>query len=139
MSSTKNAKILLADDNAAVLEQVCRLLRKDNQYDVISTVSDGSAVLHECLKHNPDVIVLDISMGELSGLEVANQLRGSECLAKIVFLTLHQDPEFVHAAMDAGGAAYVIKSRLGTDLISAIRAALLGNVFVSTNLLSEGT
>jgi two-component system, NarL family, nitrate/nitrite response regulator NarL len=113
VSSTKKAKILLADDNAAVLEQVCQLLRRDNQYDVISTVSDGSAVLHECLIHNPDVIVLDISMGELSGLEVANQLRGSECLAKIVFLTLHQDPDFVHAAMDAGGGGICHKIPFG--------------------------
>jgi DNA-binding NarL/FixJ family response regulator len=85
----------------------------------------------------PDVIVLDISIGKLSGIEVARHLRDSGCHSKIVFLTVHEDSDFLSAAMGVGGSAYVVKSRLNTDLISAIAAVLCGKVFVSPCLLYQ--
>ena len=125
--------ILLADDNSAVLSHVTRALRK--AYDIVAAVKDGESVLKEYPRLRPDVIVLDISMGDLSGIDVARRLRDSGCHSKIVFLTVHEDSDFVNAAMGTGASAYVVKSRMSTDLVSAIEAALAGKLFVSGSLL----
>ncbi|HXZ79073.1 MAG TPA: response regulator transcription factor [Terriglobales bacterium] len=125
--------VLLADNNSAVLDRVAKLLRAD--YNVVGAVKDGAAVLAESLRLNPDIIVLDISMGELSGIDVARRLRDSGCNSKIIFLTVHEDADFVNAAMGVGAAAYVVKSRLSLDLITAIHAVLTNKLFVSPNLL----
>ena len=129
--------VLLADDSSAIVRHVSRLLQRDNQYEVVATARDGAGVLREFQRFKPDVIVLDISMGELSGIDVARHLRDSGCYAKIVFLTVHEDSDFLAAAMGSGGSAYVIKSRLDIDLLAAIRAVLNGRHFVSANLLQE--
>lgn len=129
--------VLLADDNLTIVRHVSRLLERDNQYEVVATTGDGGGVLRAFERLKPDVIVLDISMGDLSGIDVARRLRDSGCYAKIVFLTVHEDSDFLAAAMGAGGSAYVVKSRLDIDLLAAIRAVLHGKHFVSANLLQE--
>ena len=127
--------VLLADDNPVILSHVRKLLGRNGQYEVVGAITDGGAVLPEYSRLRPDVIVLDISMGELSGIEVARTLVESGCNAKIVFLTVHEDSDFLNAAMGAGGSAYVVKSRVSTDLMSAIDAALSGKLFVSSSML----
>ncbi len=82
----------------------------------------------------PDVVVLDISMGEMGGLDVARRLVELGYSAKIVFLTVHEEQEFVCAAFAAGGSAYVVKSHLNSDLPRAVHAALDGKVFLSGHL-----
>ncbi len=128
--------LVLADDNRAVLDHVCKILGKDQRFEVVATFTDGANVLQQYWILKPDLVVLDISMGELSGIEIARQLRDAGCESKIVFLTVHEDFDFMNAAMGAGGSAYVVKSRLSTDLISAINAVLSDKLFVSSNLLS---
>ena len=76
-------------------------------------------------------------MGEVSGIDVARQLRDSGCSAKIIFLTVHEDRDYINAAIGAGGSAYVVKSRLNSDLVTAIDAALANKLFVSANLMYE--
>lgn len=127
--------VLLADDNRNVLDCVVNLLQAD--YDVVGAIGNGLTVLRDWHKLMPDVIVLDISMGEPSGIEVARQLRDAGCDSKLIFLTVHEDCDFVEAAMGAGGSAYVVKSRLSTDLITAIHAVLAGKLFVSPTLLNQ--
>ena len=117
------------------LDQVVRVLEED--YDVVIAVKDGHAVVGECLRLKPDVAVLDISMGDVSGLDLARQLRDSGSSSKVVFLTVHEDSDFVNAAVGAGGLAYVVKSRLSKDLISAINVVLADKFFVSATLLNE--
>lgn len=129
--------ILLADDNANILNHVGKMLEKERTYKVVAAVSDGAVVIREYSRLKPDVIILDISMGNLSGIEIARQLRDSGCSAKIVFLTVHEDTDYLNAAMGAGGSAYVVKSRLNLDLLSAIHAVLCNKVFVSGSLLYE--
>lgn len=129
------ASVLLADDNSAILEHVTKLLQRDNQFDVVAALADGSAVMAAYTRLKPEVIVLDISMGEVNGIDVARNLRDAGCQSKIVFLTVHEDSDFVNAAMGVGGSAYVVKSRLGTDLISAISAVLCDKLFVSSSLM----
>ena len=128
--------VLLADDNCTVLDHVRKMLEKEKDYKVVAVISDGAIVVREYLKLRPDVIALDISMGALSGIEIARQLRDSGCSAKIIFLTVHEDFDYVNAAMGAGGSAYVVKSRLNMDLFSAITAVLSNKLFVSPNLMS---
>ena len=131
------ASILLADDNSAVLTHVSKMLEKD--YDIVGAVRGGASVLLDWPRLKPDVIVLDISMGETNGIDVARHLRDSGCDSKIIFLTVHEDPDYVKAAMGAGGSGYVLKTRLGSDLGSAIHAVLSGKLFVSASLLYEGS
>ena len=129
--------ILLADDNSVVLNHVCRLLKKHKKYRVVGAVADGATVLEEYSRLRPDLIILDISMQGLSGIEVAQQLREAGCPSKIIFLTVHEDYDYLNAALGAGGSAYVVKSRLNVDLISAIEAVLCNKIFVSSSLLYE--
>jgi len=129
--------ILLADDNCSVLAHVSKMLQKQKKYKVVAAVSNGATVVSECLQLKPTVIILDISMGEQSGIDVARELRDSGCTAKIIFLTVHEDSDYMNAAMGAGGSAYVVKSRISLDLFSAIHAVLSNKLFVSPSLLNE--
>jgi DNA-binding NarL/FixJ family response regulator len=125
-----NARILLADDNTEILDHVSDML--DADYEVIGRVADGNAVCSNVQELKPDLIVLDISFGECSGIEIARRLQEQGYAGEIVFLTVHEDPDFVSAAIGAGGRGYVIKSRVNADLRPAVEAALLHRVFVST-------
>lgn len=133
----KKIRVLLADDNSDILEHVSTLLNADHHYEVVGALNNGTDVFHEYGRLRPDVIVLDICMQLVSGIDVARQLRDCGCSCKIVFLTVHEDLDFVHIAMEAGGAAYVAKSRLGMDLIPAIDSALSEKPFVSPSLAYE--
>ena len=130
----RKPSILLADDNTAILDVVSRLLRS-HQCNVIARVNDGANVVRECLRLRPEIIVLDISMDTLNGIDVARELVLSGCSSKIIFLSVHEDSDFVNAAMGAGGSAYVVKSRVATDLCSAIDAVLADKRFLSPTML----
>jgi two-component system response regulator DegU len=129
--------ILLADDNAPVLRHVGKMLEKEKNYKILAAISDGASVVPESLRLRPDVIILDISMGEISGIDIARTLRDSGCGARIVFLTVHEDADYMNAAIGAGGSAYVVKPRLSADLLSAIRAVLSNKLFVSASSMNK--
>lgn len=122
-------RVLVADDNPEVLDTVAEILKHDCL--VLESVLDGQSVLRDALSLRPDVIVLDISLGDLTGIEVARHLRDMGCAAKIIFLTVHENPDFIRAAFEAGASAYVFKSALGTDLLDAIEAVNAGETFIS--------
>ena len=131
----QSATILLSDDNSSVLEHVATMLEKEKSYKVVGIVSDGRAVVREYLRLRPDIVILDISLGDISGIDIAHELRDSGCRAKIIFLTVHEDPDYLNAGMGAGGSAYVVKSRLSQDLLCAIHAVLSNKLFVSPSLM----
>ncbi|HXZ28715.1 MAG TPA: response regulator transcription factor [Terriglobales bacterium] len=126
---TSRPRVLLADDNPEILDTVAEILKRECL--VLEAVLDGQSVLRDALTLRPDVIVLDISLGDLTGIEVARHLQEMGCRAKIVFLTVHENPDFIRAAFEAGASAYVFKSALGTDLIEAIEAVNAGETFIS--------
>ena len=128
-------RILLADDSPSML-QAARLILEP-EFQVVGMVDDGQAVLPATERLHPDIVILDSSMGTLSGLEAARLLTGIGTKAKIVFLTVHKDPEFVEEAFSVGAVGYVAKPRLGTDLLVAIREALVGHTFVSPDLATS--
>ncbi|MGC1415348.1 MAG: response regulator transcription factor [Candidatus Acidiferrum sp.] len=122
-------RILLADDHRRLLELVQGLL--EPTFDVVGCVKDGEALLEAAAKLQPDVIVTDISMPKLDGIEAAGRLRESGSTLKIVFLTVHADADFVQAVLNTGALTYVTKSRIDTDLVVAIGEALAGRMFIS--------
>jgi len=122
-------RVLLADDLTPVLSTVANLLKKS--FDVVGMVTDGQTALDSTLALKPDLVVLDISMPGMSGIEVARELRRRECKSKIVFLTVHQDSDILATCLAAGGLGYVVKVLMATDLIPALNEALADRVFVS--------
>jgi DNA-binding NarL/FixJ family response regulator len=127
--SAQLTRVLLADDHAAMLALIADALA--NEVFVVGSVGDGYELLAEAERLHPDVIVLDITMPRLDGIEAARQLRRSRQLARLVFLTVHEDADYARAALDAGGLGYVVKTRLASDLLPAIRAALADQTFIS--------
>lgn len=122
-------RVIVADDLPTVLTAVSALLC--DSFDVVSSVPDGKAALEQTLKLQPDLLVLDISMPFMSGIEVARELKRRGNKTKIVFLTVHEDTDILATCLSAGGLAYVLKVLMDTDLIPAINEALEGRVFVS--------
>jgi DNA-binding NarL/FixJ family response regulator len=124
------SRVVLADDLAAVLMEVAAMLKES--FDVVGVASDGRAALETTLRLKPDLVVLDISMPGLSGIEVARVLKKSGLSTKIVFLTVHEDRIILEACHAAGGLGYVIKVLMETDLIPAMKEALAGRSFTSS-------
>jgi len=119
----------LADDHSAMLDRVVELLSRE--FEVVGAVCDGQALLDAAAATNPDVIVSDVSMPIFSGIEVAQLLKKHGSKAKIIFLSVHEDPDFIKASVEAGVIGYVIKPRLASDLRLAIKRAIKGRSFVS--------
>jgi DNA-binding NarL/FixJ family response regulator len=127
--SVAKIRVVLADDHKAVAAKVRQVLCEE--FEVVAAVEDGSQAVDAVRLLDPDVLVMDISMPILDGLHAAKRMRKADCRAKIIFLTIHEDHDFVTAAFSAGASGYVTKARLTTDLVTAIREALLGHIFVS--------
>jgi DNA-binding NarL/FixJ family response regulator len=125
-------RVLLADDYAAVISRVRATL--EGEFDIVGTAGNGSDAVSAVLRLDPDVLVIDISMPLMDGLQAALALRDKRCRAKIIFLTIHGDTDYVRAAFAAGASGYVTKSRLSIDLIPAIREVVLGKRYLSAPL-----
>ena len=122
-------RVLLADDHDPILKKVRVVL--GDEFDVVGAVSNGRDAIAEVQRLDPDILVIDIAMPALNGFQAASQLVSCKVRTKIVFLTVHEDQDFVDAALNAGASGYVTKSRLTTDLLPAIREALHGGTYVS--------
>jgi DNA-binding NarL/FixJ family response regulator len=103
----------------------------EGEFHVVKTVGDGRALVEEAARLEPDIVVLDVSMPDLNGIEAAQRLQAAGTRARIVFLTVHDDPDYARAALLAGALGYVVKCRLVSDLPLALREALAGRRFVS--------
>jgi DNA-binding NarL/FixJ family response regulator len=125
----RKVRILLADDQPMIYGAVASLLKPT--YEIVACVGDGRALIRAAMRMKPEVIVTDISMPVLNGIEAANKLRDSGSTSRIIFLTIHQDLDYIKACFAAGALAYVSKPRMSTDLLSAIQEALVGHRFVS--------
>jgi DNA-binding NarL/FixJ family response regulator len=119
----------LADDHEAMLDRVADLLA--DECDVIGTAIDGRQALEAAMELKPDVLVLDISMPVMNGFETAYRLRQAGAKTRIVFLTVHDDPDYAGEALETGALGYVIKPRIASDLIAAINEVHAGRSFVS--------
>jgi DNA-binding NarL/FixJ family response regulator len=118
------ARILVADDHANMLERVARVLATD--YDVVAALPDGVKAVDGVIKLQPDLAIFDISMPGLTGLEAAAKLAKGGRSVRVIFLTVHEDQEFVDAARSVGAFGYVLKRNILTDLLPVVRRALNG-------------
>jgi DNA-binding NarL/FixJ family response regulator len=125
-------RVLLADDHEEVLARVRVILGED--FDIVGAVNNGRDAVEEAERLHPDVLVIDISMPILNGLQAVSQLRQTNHRTKIVFLTVHEDPDFVAAALSAGASAYVTKEDVTTDLLPAIYEVLQGGTYISQSI-----
>lgn len=126
------ARILVADDHIEMRTMIVQLLGRD--FDMLEPVGDGRALVEKATELDPDICLIDISMPLINGIEAAAQLGKIGSTAKIIFLTIHTDRDFVHAALRTGASGYVSKSRIASDLIAAISEVLAGRVFISPPL-----
>jgi DNA-binding NarL/FixJ family response regulator len=122
-------RILLADDHPGSMDRLEDLL--DPAFDIVGKVENGEALVAAALQLHPDVIVTDISMPILNGIDAALKLRQLGSRARIIFLTVHSGRNFELACIKAGGAGYVLKPRLADDLMPALREVLEGRMFLS--------
>ena len=123
------ARILLADDHKEMRDRVVRLL--GHEFEILDAVEDGSALLEAASTLRPDVCLLDISMPNVNGIEAATRLKARGATAKIIFLTIHEDLDFVQAALRTGASGYVVKRQMASDLRTAVKEALAGRIFIS--------
>lgn len=128
----KRPRVLLADDHRIVSEGLRTLL--EPEFDLVASVEDGRALVEETLRLDPDVVVADISMPLLNGIEAIRQLGKQGCRAKFVVLTMHADATYVGRALEAGARGYVLKHSAPSELLTAIRDALEGRVYVTPKL-----
>jgi DNA-binding NarL/FixJ family response regulator len=128
-------RVLLADDHTLVVEGFRRLL--EDQCELVGTVGDGRALLDAVLQLKPDIVILDISMPVLNGIDAARVLRAKHPHVKIVFITMHADPAYVRAAFEAGASAYLLKRCVGEELAHAMRAVRSGNFYVTPLITKE--
>ncbi len=125
----KRPRVLLADDHKALLDQLRRFL--ESEFEVVGTVGDGQALVIAAETFKPDVMVVDISMPVMTGIEAVRQILEKNPNAKVVFFSVHEDPAFVTAALGTGALGYVIKRRVAWDLVVAIQQALRGRSYIS--------
>ena len=122
-------RILLADDHLLVLEGFRRILER--QHELVGTVEDGRALLEAAKELQPDIVILDVSMPLLNGIDAAAQLKKICPRTKIIIVTMHADTEYVQSAFEAGATAYVLKRSAVDELEQAIRAAITGHSYIT--------
>jgi len=127
--------VLLADDHVVFTDGIIRILRE--HFDVVGTVRDGSSLFEAVSRLRPDVIVTDISMPTLSGLEGLRQLKGKHDESKVVFLTMHADPKLAAEAFRLGARGFVLKQSSGDELVKAIDEVLQGHKYMSAALTDD--
>jgi DNA-binding NarL/FixJ family response regulator len=125
-------RVVLADDHREVIAKIRGVL--GDEFEIIEAAENGNQAVIAVLELNPDIFVTDISMPVLNGLQAARRIQKANSRVKIIFLTIHEDRDFIAAAFSAGATGYVTKRRLSTDLVVAIQEALKGHTFVSDSI-----
>ena len=126
----RRTTILLADDHAIVKEGLVSLL-KEHGFDVVGAVGDGQALIEAAKRFQPDVIITDISMPKLNGLEALTRLTAAQIPSKIIILTMHNDADVATRAVRAGASGFLLKEAAGDELVNAIRQVIQGRIYLS--------
>ena len=129
LTTTNRTRVFLVDDHEAALRKFAHML--EPEFQVAGSATTGLDGVRAAIELRPDVVTLDMSMPDIDGLEAARKICTSGSAARIIFLTVHSDADYVAAALKAGALGYVLKSRAAQDLVAAIRSALMGEVFIS--------
>jgi DNA-binding NarL/FixJ family response regulator len=125
----KRARILLADDHSLILTGIRTLLGEE--FELVGAVEDGRALVEEALRLRPDIVILDIAMPLLNGIDAARQIRKAWPEAKLLFLTMHSDPLYLREALHVGASGYLLKSSAVEELQAAIASVLKGEIYLT--------
>ncbi|MCZ6690572.1 MAG: response regulator transcription factor [Planctomycetota bacterium] len=125
-------RVIVVDDHGPLLEQVQQLLAPE--FNVVGVLTDGDSAIEAVVRLAPDVLVLDLSMPGLSGIELARWARNLKLDLKIVILTVHEDQDLARESFDAGASGYVVKSRIVSDLTAALHEVLAGRSYLSPSI-----
>ena len=128
----KRIRVLLADDHKIVAEGLRSIL--EPEFELVGTVTDGRALIDATQELRPDVIVVDISMPLLNGIEAVSRIKKKAIKTKVIFLTMHSEVTYAARAMDAGASGYILKHAAPSELITAIRAAMQGKIFITPTI-----
>jgi len=131
----KKKRILLADDHKIITESLKNIL--EPTYEVVGMVEDGHMLVREAARLLPDVIIVDISMPKLNGLEAVRQIKKEGIGSKVIFLTMHPDVTYASNALDAGASGYVLKHSAHSELLQAVEKVLLGKMFITEKIAEE--
>jgi DNA-binding NarL/FixJ family response regulator len=124
-------RVLLVEDFLPFRKFICSTLKKNSELQIICEVSDGLEAVQKAEELKPDLILLDIGLPKLNGIEAARQIQKLSPQSKIIFVSQESSADMVEAALDCGALGYVVKTRTGSDLLAAIEAAILKKQFVS--------
>jgi two-component system, NarL family, response regulator NreC len=130
-------QILLADDHAVVREGLKHLIEAEPDMKVIGEAADGREAVDKAVRLAPEVTVMDVSMGEFSGVDATRQLRALCPATKILALTVHEDKSYLRELLDAGATGYVLKRAAGDELVRAIRAVATGGIYVDPRVAGK--
>ena len=131
MDSNPKLRVVVSDDNGPMLRFICHILRP--QFDVVEVVNVGGRAIDAVLKSRPDLLILEVLLPGLDGIQVVRRLRTLEAGCKIIMLTGLETREYIDAAMEAGAGGFVFKRRMATDLLLAITEVMSGGSFVSSD------
>jgi DNA-binding NarL/FixJ family response regulator len=129
-------RILLADDHPLIVEGFRNLL--ESQYEIVGAVTDGKALLEQAANLKPDLILLDITLPQLNGIDAARRIRKILPHTKLLFVTMHVNPAYLNEGLNAGGTGYVLKSSAREEILEAIETVLLGQVYITPSLVAKG-
>jgi two-component system response regulator NreC len=131
-------KVLIADDHALVREGIAAFLRLCDDIEVIAEASDGIEAIEKTNKYHPDIIIMDINMPKLGGLETTVEIKRMHPEIKVLVLTQYEDREYISRFLKAGVSGYLLKKAVGSDLIAALKAIGRGELYLYSSIASEG-
>ncbi len=134
MKPTGSIRVLLADDHAVLRDGIRALLEDEADIQVIGEAEDGRTAVEQARRLRPDVVIMDIGMPLLNGLEATRQIKRDCPETKVLILTMHENPEYVPQVLSAGGSGYVLKQAAGRELVTAIRAVAKGEAQFSPSV-----
>ncbi|TCK86780.1 LuxR family two component transcriptional regulator [Natranaerovirga hydrolytica] len=129
-------KILIADDHSMIREGLKQLIELEDDIEVVAQANDGLEALDKLVEYNPDVVLLDINMPNLNGLDVLKEIKKRKIPANVLVLTIHNEVEYLYKAVEIGVQGYVLKDSESDVLISAIRSINKGETYIQPNMAS---
>jgi DNA-binding NarL/FixJ family response regulator len=127
-------RVLVVEDDPDWSQVLTSMIQRADSFHLVGSASNGIEAVEQAARAKPDLILLDIGLPKLNGLEAARQIRAVSSASKIIFVTQNSDPDFAHAALGIGGRGYILKSRVSSELLPAIDIVLKNGIFVSDQM-----